>query len=280
MPKIRLVLESESAGGRPVEDPISMFLLESRRAGRIREAHGISVDSKQLRVDAAPDDYTVQIEMEGYRDFAGKFTIKADSPPIVPIKLKHRSKSLPEFTDLLNRQKELLGTFDGSQPAGALWKSISENRAAAFFQVTFALTQKRLANGRTLDSYIDKIRRIAGARVDDDIPDGKSRSATGWRLHVTINPADRGQFDGDLLAGGFRRDDFSHSTHAKYGLTKSHRETGDLPRLQIVLNETNSSRENTHADVDLDVELHRSAPHDVFRRFAERFPLGTEVYKY
>ena len=78
MPKIQLVLQSDGAEGRPIDDPILMFLLESKRAGRIREAHGISVDSKQLRVDAAPDDYTVQIEMEGYRDFVGKFTIKSE----------------------------------------------------------------------------------------------------------------------------------------------------------------------------------------------------------
>ena len=103
MPKIKLVLQSDGAEGRPIDDPILMFLLESKRAGRIREAHGITVDSKQLRVDAAPDDYTVQIEMEGYRDFVGKFTIKSDSPPVVPIKLTHKSKALPDFSDLSKR---------------------------------------------------------------------------------------------------------------------------------------------------------------------------------
>ena len=35
-----------------------------------------------------------------------------------------------------------------------------------------------------------------------------------------------------------------------------------------------------HADLDLDVALHRSSPHRVFRHFVKKFPEVSGLYKY
>jgi hypothetical protein len=67
---------------------------------------------------------------------------------------------------------------------------------------------------------------------------------------------------------------FVHSTHKKFGFTKSFRQTGLLPRLQIVLDDS-----NTFADVDPDVELHRSSPHDIFKDFAKRYPEVGNIFQ-
>jgi hypothetical protein len=182
---------------------------------------------------------------------------------------------MPALQDLSARQKQLLASNGDS--ASARWAGLSDNQAGTFFQISHALTQRRLRNGRNLGSYVETVRVIGGAEIEDDIPDGTVRRATGWRMHITIQAADRASIERDIVADGIfgPRDDFSHPTHKKFGLVHSHRETGALPQRQIVFDPAFE-----HADVDLDVELHRSAPHDVFKRFKAKFPAATENFRF
>jgi len=275
MPKIRFALVS--ARNRPVDDPISTFILDAERGGIIRDERNILHTSKRLAVDAAPGKYTAQIEIGGFRLFVKNLIIDNNSPEIIPLTLAHRCKDLPEHDELNSAQQTLLELFAPGSDPQSVWSGLSENRVATFFQITHALSKKELANGRTLASYIEKIRRIAGARMEDDLADGKMKTATGWRMHVIIRQQDRARIEADLAAEGVFDKGGSriHPTHRKFGLTKSFREQGVRPRLQIVFNENNE-----HADLDLDIGFHRSSPHDVYRDFIKKFPEVSGVYKF
>jgi hypothetical protein len=79
-----------------------------------------------------------------------------------------------------------------------------------------------------------------------------------------------------LEGAGFKRDPGeAHPTHKRFGFVRSFREKQGSPRLQVVTN-----HEGSGADVDVDAgAFHKSAPHDVFKAFAKRFPEAAEVYK-
>ena len=273
MPKIRI--EPRSQSGRPILDRIATFILESSQGGLIRDERDIAPGSKRLMVDAAPANYGVQFEINGFHHFIGKFKIEAQSGPVVPVELAHLSKAMPGLQDLSKEQKRLLAS-DGSS-ASTRWAGLSDNQAGTFFQISHALSKRLLGNGRGLSSYVETVRVIGGSEISDDIPDGKIRSETGWRMHVTINPEDRQKIESDIVENGVfgPRERSAHRTHKRFGLVFSHRETGPLPRIQVVFDE-----KFEHADVDLDVVLHRSSPHEVFREFKKKFPEATENFKF
>src|SRR5574341_335801 len=275
MPKVRFTLVS--ARNRPIDDPISTFILDAERSGIIRDERNILQASKRLAVDAAPGKYTAQIEIGGFRLVMKNLIIDKNSPEIIPLTLTHRCKDLPEHDELNPAQQALLELFAPGGDPQSVWSGLSENRAATFFQITHALSKKELANGRTLASYIEKIRRIAGVQMEDDLPDGKLKTATGWRMHVIIRQQDRARIEADLTDEGVFDKGGSriHPTHRRFGLIKSFREQEARPRLQIVLNE-----HNEHADLDLDIGFHRSSPHDVYRDFIRKFPEVSGVYKF
>jgi hypothetical protein len=280
MPKIRFDLFSQR--NRPIDDLVDVYLLNGKRVGPVRDERDIKPTNKKFTVDVPPDKYELQLEIDGFKLFRGVLDIKATTPTIQRVELTHRCSDLPEFKELSAGQKALLATFRPDTSPSQIWQELSDNQAATFFQLSHTLVETKLTNGRKLSSYIETVRRIGGVEIEDTIPDGKTRTATGWRLHVVIRAEDREPIVSDLMAGGTfgPQDDFTHSTHARFGLKKSHRETGPRPKLQIVLSENNDheDEDNVHADVDLDVEFDLSAPHDVFKHFIKRFPGVAGIY--
>lgn len=276
MPKFRFELLSHR--DRPVTDLVDTFIFSGPNF-TLRDERGLKPTSKRFTVDAQPGNYELQLEIEGFKLFRKNVKIAVDTPPVIEVKLTHRCSVLPEFDDLHAAQRALLATFNPE--AERAWRRLSDNQAATFFQLSHALNNTFLSNRRPLSSYIETVRRIGGAQIEDNVlyphDPNKSRTATGWRMHVVIREADREGIVDDLMRGDVfgRQDDSTHSTHRKFGLTKSHRQRGILPRLQIVL-----SKDYTHADVDLDVELHRSSPHHVFGHFIKRFPEVEEIYRF
>jgi hypothetical protein len=277
MPKIRFALVS--ARNRPVDDPISTFILDAERGGIIRDERNILHTSKRWAVDAAPGKYAAQIEIGGFRLFAKNLIIDKNSPDVIPLPLTHLCKDLPELDELNPAQQALLELYAPGSDPRSVWSGLSENRAATFFQITHALSQKELANGRTLASYIASVRRIAGVRMEDDLPDGKLKTATGWRMHVIIRQQDRARIEAALTDEGVfgKKADVTciHPTHKRFGLIRSFREQAALPRIQIVLDQNNE-----HADLDVDIGFHRSSPHDVYRDFIRKYPEVSGIYKY
>jgi len=274
MPEIKIELVNDR---RPVTDLVSYFSLEGKRVGMIREETRVKPTSKRFTVDAAPDQYNLQIEINGFRLCRKSFAIKPDSSPQVRINLEHRCLDLPELHELDPGQRELLATLGGETET--IWHGLNDNQCATFFQITHALTKMKLANGRLLNSYLERIRKVGGVEIEDDLPDlnGRLKTATGWRMHVVIRPQDRPRIAADLVEEDFfgRQGDSVHSTHGKFGLVRSHREKGPLPRLQIVFDQNYE-----HADLDLDVGFHQSSPHKVFRHFVKKFPEVSGLYKY
>jgi hypothetical protein len=275
MPKFRFALFSHR--NRPITDLVDTFILNGQRVGPVRDERDLKPTSKQFTVDAPPDKYELQLEVDGFKLFRRTVEIKQNAPPVIGINLTHKCSDLPEFDELNVTQRTLLSTFDPQTGVEQIWRSLSDNQCATFFQLSHALHNIKLANKRTLASYIDMVRRIGGVKIEDTIPDNKPRTATGWRLHVMIRGADLGRIVSDLTEGETfgDQDSFTHPTHGKFGLRKSHREKERLPRLQIVL-----SDDNLHADVDLDVEFDRSSPHHVFGHFIKRFPEVEGIYRF
>ncbi len=276
MPKIGLKFTSQRK--KPVDGPVDTYILKSKHGGIIRDDRNLKITSKRFNVDAAPDLYTLGIEINGFRSAAFNFTVTAQTKGDIFFELQHKCKDLPEFSELSPTQQTLLQTFAPNTPPHQIWESLSDNQCATFFQITHALTRRKLNNNRVLADYINKIRVIGGSEIIDTLPDEKEKSAVGWRMHAVINKDDRKTIEKDLRGGDIfgEKDPFTDPTHAKFGLIKSYRETGDDPKIQIVLD-----KDNIHVDLDLDVTIfHRSSPQEVFDSFIERFPEVSGIYKY
>ncbi|MBP6823709.1 MAG: hypothetical protein KA368_19320 [Acidobacteria bacterium] len=281
MPKIKFVLFSQR--DRRVTDRVDTFILNGKRIGPVRDERGIKPTSRLFTADIPPDIYELQVEVPGFKLFRGTFEVKLSDPANSEnvVKLNHMCLDLPEFSELSAAQQNLLKTFDPGTSPDQIWQGLGDNQAATFFQLSHTLANTKLNNGRTLDNYVESVRRIGGAEVEDfDLSDPESekiKSSVGWRMHVTISRGDRRTLVRDLMENGVfgGQDGFTHSTHSRFGLNKSHRQNSELPKLQLVLSDNNE-----HSDVDLDVEFDRSSPHEVFDRFIARFPEVAPIYRF
>lgn len=267
----------ERQRNRPIGDRIGIFRLQ----GDNFESYQIEdepIDSPRFSLNPRRDNYTLTVRAPGFKVYKRRVPITSQTDRVYQVELLHRCIELPDFNQLNSEQQRLIGSSTTGSPAD-LWNGLSTNQATSFFQVSHAASQLRLANNRTLSSYIDSIYRFGGAKIVSDLPDGnRERERTGWRQHIVIKTGDRGGIEADLEQGGIfgPREGFVHPTHKDYGFTRSHREQGSQPSIQIVLNEANS-----HADLDLDAGAwHRSAPHVVFDRFSQRFPATGSIYRF
>lgn len=281
MPKIKFVLNSQR--NRSVTDRVDLFSLSGQRVGPVRDERNIKPTNRLFTADIPPDIYELQLEIPGFKLFRGTFEVKLSDPANSEnvVKLKHKCQDLPEFAELSAVQKNLLATFDSGTPADQIWQGLSDNQAATFFQLSHTLANTKLKNGRTLDKYVESVRRIGGAEMEDfDLSDPESeriKTSVGWRMHITIKPGERPNIVRDLTNGGVfgGQDGFTHSTHSRFGLNKSHRQNSTLPKLQLVL-----SDDHEHSDLDLDVEFDRSSPQEVFNHFIARFPEVAGIYRF
>src|SRR5574341_965244 len=276
MPKISFSFASQRNKPLAVDDRVKSYILTGNRQGIIRNERNIKITSNRFKVDAAPDRYTLGIEIDGFQDRTVSFSITTETRGDIRITLPHRCVDLPEFDELNPTPRDLLRSFAPEVEPQQTWQTLSDNQCATFFQITHALTRRGLANGRSLASYINRVRVIGGVEITGTLPDEREKTAVGWRMHVVINKEDRKRIEDDLVAGGIfgDKDPETNKIHAKFGLTKSYREKGQEPRIQIVLDD-----HNVHADLDLDVTVfHRPAPHEVFKKFIKKFPEVSGIY--
>ncbi len=275
MPKFKMNLVSNR--GRAIDDKVSVLIVNGQRTGPLRNERDIKSSSNLFKVDAAPDKYEVQVEVEGFKLFRANVMVGMTMPAEVPLQLTHKCKVLPTFAQLHPTQQHLLGTFNGGGDAEAIWNGLTDSQAATFFQLSHALVNIELANGRAVSSYVKSVLRIGGNEITGPAPNGSLKNAVGWRLHVEINNADRRGIVAALTQEGLfgDQDGSTHSTHSRFGYNKSHRQRGGLPKLQLVL-----SDDHAGSDVDLDVEFDRSSPHDVHRHFIARFPEVQPIFQF
>ncbi len=188
--------------------------------------------------------------------------------------LENRVVTLPKVSELEPEQRRLLQTLDDTRTPGEVWAALSDNKAATFFQVTYALAQIALVDGTPLSSAVDRIVRVGGSELTGPDASGTSRTVIGWRMHVLF--VGGSSVESSLEGAGFKRDPGdAHPTHKRFGFVRSFRERKGNPRLQVVTN-----HEGSGADVDLDTgAFHRSSPQHVFKAFAKRFPQAAGIYK-
>lgn len=277
MPLIHISLASQR--GKPVDDNVDTFILEGPRGNVLRDLRDVESSGRSFTVDAAPGDYQIQLEIEAFQIFRGRFNVPAvprrSTPLDMPITLQHRCTRLPSFDELSPEQQAWLRSYAPRTEPRATWDALTDNQCCTFFQLSYALLNTSLPGGRTVASYVEAIAEIGGARIVNTIADGKKKTATGWRMHVYIREQDKKQLEKDLIVNdAFKKDSGKAiGTHSMFGFKHSYRQTGPLPRLQIVLNDA-----RTMADTDLDVELHRSSPHDVYPHLRTKFPAVATMY--
>jgi hypothetical protein len=271
MPTVTLTLSSQRNRGVP--DRMEWVEVRGRLSGPM---HPGDIEQKEgeLVLDMVPDEYSIRVDVPGFGSAQGSLAVQAKKPLARTFKLPHRCTRLPTVSQLGSEQRRLLGTLDATKTPGEIWGDLSDNKAATLFQITRALEDVSLSGGGPLSSIVKRIVRVGGADLKAPDVSGKMRSVIGWRLHVLF---EQGVDVSDQLEQtGFKRDDGeAHPTHRRFGFVRSYREKGVSPALQVVLN-----HEESGADVDLDVgAFHRSAPHDVFKKFALRFPGVSDIYE-
>ena len=260
-----------------------VYILETEKSGLVRNGRNLKPDNKSFTVDVVPGKYQLSLEVSDFENFFTNELVLPktdDDPRTIAVELEHKCKVLPSYTDLDEEQQRLFETYR-SDGQGA-WDSLDDNRCATFFQISYSLSQTRFA-GAPISSFVSRVKELGGARIEDDIPDGTVRGATGWRMHVVLDEGVRDDIE-DILTSeelAFERDKGEAvDTHAKFGLIHSFRQTGDDPHLQFVLSDSVAGTERM-ADVDLDVgAFHRSAPSDVYDDFSTKWPEVAELYSF
>lgn len=279
MPKIRIELRSQR--GRRLDDLIKRFLFEGKGMGLQRDLSMVPPSSKQLTVDAAPGTYHLQVEIEGFHLCWKTVRVRsAKKRPKVPIpvviRAEHRCTDLPTWSELSQWQQRMLARSAGQLGGRKAWEKLADNQACSFFQITYALERTPMGKGMLLSDYVQRVQRIGGAEIVGKTPEGRTEHSVGWRLHVTIKPSRRASIGRELARNGFHRDEgFVHPTHARFGYTRSFRQVGPNPRLQLVLRADGSG-----ADVDLDQgAFHLSSPKDVYGSLKRKFPAVARIYQ-
>lgn len=272
MPMIKLRFFSQR--DRAIADPV---LPDHFKIAGTHFVHAADMDPVEGGLDAnlVPGHYTCELWLEGFEN--KKFTFKADKAKTINAKVPHRCTLLPGIAEinLDPEQQRLFTSFAGAGSEAKEWDALSDNQACTFFQVTYALAHTPF-NGGLLASVIRRVQRIGGATITGPVPGGGTHRATGWRLHVLIKPDHRDSIATQLKSNNFKRDNGpTHPTHTRFGYTKSFRQKGEQPLLQMVFNDDFSG-----ADVDLDRgAFHKSAPHDVYKAMKKKFPGVEGIYK-
>ena len=279
MPDVKIVLLSQR--NRPVTDKV----LEADFDGT-HYVHPLDIKKGRgfVLADVVPGRYRVFIKVAGFRRSQFSFSAKAGRDLIVKCKIQHRCTKLPTWSDLCSEQKRLLASCAGQQSPQRFWGNLSDNHACTFFQISYVLA-RTVIGGTMLSDYINRVRVIGGAEIIDRAPDGRERRAVGWRMHVAIKPKYRAKIKGDLAQAFFKEDKgLVHPTHTRFGYTKSFRQQGQPPWLQLVLKPSApGGSQYVEADVDLDVNpplrVHLSSPHDVYPALKKKFPPVGRIYQ-
>ena len=270
MPTVTLGLRSQRA--KPVLDTVEFIELRGRSSGPLLS---VDIDLKpgEIVLDLVPDHYTIGLEVGGFKPVKGTFDVGTQAVART-LPLENRVSVLPKVSEFGSEQRRLLQTLDDTKKPAEIWSALSDNKAATFFQVSFALAEVTQPGGAPLSSLVERIVRVGGSELTGPDVSGTSRTVIGWRMHVVF--VGGASIETSLESAGFKRDPGdAHPTHKRFGFVRSFREKTGNPRLQIVTN-----HEGTGADVDLDTgAFHKSSPKHVFKAFAKRFPEVAEIYE-
>jgi hypothetical protein len=273
MPTVTLVLRSQR--GKPVTDRVEWCELRGRFSGRVHPADIVyKPASAEIVGDLVPDLYTIDLEVPGFEAWRGTIDVTSDVADAFIVELDHRCTLLPKVSDLLPEQRRLLGTLDALKTPGDIWHDLSDNKAATFYQVSYALAALARPDGAALSELVDGVVVLGGSELIAPDPSGTLRTVVGWRMHVRF--VGTGAIDAALRDAGFKRDGgTAHTTHSRFGFKVSYREKSGAPKMQVTTDYVGAG-----ADVDIDAgAFHRSSPRETYKAFAKRFPDAAKVYK-
>ncbi len=77
MPKISFSFASQRNKPLAIDDTVKSYILAGKRQGIIRDERNIKITSNRFKVDAAPDQYTLGIEIKGFRERTFSFSVTA-----------------------------------------------------------------------------------------------------------------------------------------------------------------------------------------------------------
>jgi len=171
--------------------------------------------------------------------------------------------------------------YNGGDPYSGeqYWSSLSMDKKATFFQITYVLEKTKLRSGENLISYVTGLENgkgiLEGNKNDHLHFNGTQAEVNGWRIHVLTN----GRLTENLLRSErFHKDRlWVDGTHKIFGYEKSFRDyrVATPPHLQLVLDK---EEKGSDADIDKGRTRHRSAPRDVYERLARRYPEIEQIY--
>ena len=189
------------------------------------------------------------------------------------MELDNLCTTLPTVSELEPEQRRLLATLDDTKTPGEIWHALSDNKAATFYQVSYALAAIQ-GEGAPLSTLVDRVTVLGGSELTAPDTSGTMRTVIGWRMHVLFVDAEA--VEPALLDAGFKRDSGPvHTTHTRFGYKVSYRERTGSPKMQVT-----TDYKATGADVDIDAgAFHRSSPKEIYKAFAKRFPDAAKVYK-
>jgi hypothetical protein len=233
----------------------------------------VDLRSSEIVMDLVPDHYTIELQIGGFKSARGKFQV-GDRAIARTLTLDNHVSTMPKVSELEKEQRRLLQTLDTTKTPGEIWDSLTDNKAATLFQVTYALAKITPPDAIPMSQAVDQIVRVGGSELTAPDTHGTSRTVIGWRMHVLF--VGGANIEATLEAAGLKRDEGeAHPTHKRFGFVRSFREKTGQPRLQVVTN-----HEGSGADVDLDMGVfHKSSPQHVFKEFARRFPEAAKIYK-
>ena len=271
MPTSTLVLRSQRA--KPVTDRVEWCELRGRFSGPVhRDDLQYKPESAEIVGDLVPDEYTVELGVPGFASGRWEFEVGTVADSWI-LELDNLCTTLPTVSDLEPEQRRLLATLDDTKTPGEIWHALSDNKAATFYQVSYALAAIE-GEGAPLSTLVDRVTVLGGSELTAPDTSGTLRTVIGWRMHVRF--VDAGAVEPALLDAGFKRDTGTvHPTHSRFGYKVSYRERTGSPRMQVT-----TDYNATGADVDIDAgAFHRSSPKDIYKAFAKRFPDAAKVYK-
>jgi hypothetical protein len=125
------------------------------------------------------------LEVSGFKPISATFDVGSQAlARLFP--LENRVSTLPKVSELETEQRRLLQTLDDTKTPGDIWNALSDNKAATFFQVTYALAGIPLADGSPLSTTVDRVVRVGGSELTAPDASGTSRTVIGWRMHVVF----------------------------------------------------------------------------------------------
>ena len=272
MPTVVISLVSQRS--RPVPDRVTWIQLRGRLSGLVNPADVVlKPAAAEVVMDLIPDRYTIEIDIPGFKPTKGTFDVGV-KPLTLTLPLQNDCTLLPKVSELVPEQRRLLQTLDIAKTPAEIWNSLPDNKAATFFQVTYALANVLQNDGTPLSMSVDRIVRLAGSEMTAPDTTGVTKTVIGWRMHVVFTGGQK--IEGVLESCGFKRDTGeANPVHKRFGFARSYREKGAMPRMQVATN-----YEGSAADVDLDSgAFHLSSPHLVYKDFSKRFPAATKVFK-